>query len=304
MEEGFDAVKVLDVRQLVLLDALYATQSVTKTAERLGQTQPAVSILLRQLRSQLRDPLFVRTSRGMRPTPRTEIVVSKAREILSALRELADDAPRFDPLTSTRLFRICVPDSSHIPMLPQLLSHLGQAAPGVRLEIMTVDEKSARLLEDGKADLAISGFLAGVDAGYYQQALFDQDFVCLARSRHPRLKKTGLTLKAYVREAHIEVTYGWIYELINSEMKRHNIDRKVQLAVPGFLGLAAIVAATDMIATLPRGIGTALAKSKELQLFRCPVQLPKYKIRQFWHSRFHLDPGNQWLRATCATLFS
>jgi DNA-binding transcriptional LysR family regulator len=304
MDESSDVVKVLDVRQLVLLDALYATQSVTKTAERLGQTQPAVSILLRQLRTQLRDPLFVRTSRGMRPTPRTEVVVSKAREILSALRELADDRPRFDPLTSKRVFRICVPDSSHITMLPQLLLHMREAAPGVRFEILTVGENSARLLEDGKVDLAISGFLGGIDASYYQQALFDQDFVCLARSRHPRLKKAGLTLKAYVREAHIEVTYGWIHELINNEMKRQNIERRVHLTVPGFLGLAAVIAVTDMIATLPRGIGTALANSKGLQLLRCPVQLPKYKVKQFWHSRFHLDPGNQWLRSTCAVLYS
>lgn len=304
MDESSDVVRVLDVRQLVLLDALYATQSVTKTAERLGQTQPAVSILLRQLRTQLRDPLFVRTSRGMRPTPRTEVVVSKAREILSALRELADDKPRFDPLTSKRIFRICVPDSSHITMLPQLLLHMQEAAPEVRFEILTIDENSARLLEDGKVDLAISGFLGGIDASYYQQALYDQDFVCLARSRHPRLKKAGLTLKAYVREAHIEVTYGWIHELINNEMKRQSIERRVRLTVPGFLGLAAVIAVTDMIATLPRGIGTALANSKALQLLRCPVQLPKYKVKQFWHSRFHLDPGNQWLRSTCAALYS
>ena len=86
MNEAGEYKNFLDPRDLRLLDILYATRSVTKTAEHLGQTQPTVSSLLKRIRAQLKDPLFVRTSEGMIPTPRAEIVVSKAREILEAMR--------------------------------------------------------------------------------------------------------------------------------------------------------------------------------------------------------------------------
>jgi DNA-binding transcriptional LysR family regulator len=177
----------LDVRQLRLLDSLYTTHSVTRTAERLGQTQPTVSIWLRKLRSQLNDQLFVRTSAGMSPTPRAQIIVNKAREILESMRQITDDAPSFDPGTATRTFRICVPDSSHVTLRPRLLLHIRRVAPSVRVEVVPVDKDTARALEAGEADLAIGGFVDEVVVGFYQEALFVQDFVCVVSADHERI---------------------------------------------------------------------------------------------------------------------
>jgi DNA-binding transcriptional LysR family regulator len=293
----------LDVRQLRLLDSLYTTHSVTRTAERLGQTQPTVSIWLRKLRSQLQDPLFVRTSAGMSPTPRAEIVVGKAREILESMRQITDDTPSFDPSTATRTFRICVPDSSHVTLLPKLLLHIRTFAPSVRVDVVPVDKHTARILEAGEADLAIGGFVDDVEAGFYQQALFDQDFVCLVSAAHPRIKGR-LTLEAYQKEAHLEVSYGRVNEVIEQELVAQKIKRRTLLSLPGFLGVGTLVAKTDMIATLPRQIGETLAAANGLRLFSCPFRVPSYTVRQYWHARFHQDPGHQWLRGLCSELFS
>src|SRR5438445_13268564 len=109
---------LLDPRLLRLFDALFTTGSVTKAAEKLGQSQPTVSIWLARLRKQLNDPLFVRTADGMLPTPRTDALMGTVREVLGGLQRLSESAAEFDPPTAQRRFRICMTDASHITLLP------------------------------------------------------------------------------------------------------------------------------------------------------------------------------------------
>lgn len=301
MSEAGEYKNFLEPRDLRLLDILYATRSVTKTAEQLGQTQPTISSLLKRIRAQLKDPLFVRTSEGMIPTPRAEIVVSKAREILEAMRSITEEVPRFDPATATRTFRMCIPDGAQTTLLPNMLQDIRHSAPNVKFEALPLDKNTPALLESGDADLAFGGFVHYMEAGFYQQTLFEQTYVCLVSAKHPRIKEQ-LTLADFQREAHVAFGYGRSFALIESEMKRCNVERKVMVFLPGVLGVVKIIAATDMITTLPGQIGTMLAKrsSDAVRLFPCPVPMPNVVVKQFWHSRFHRDPGNQWLRAVCA----
>lgn len=300
MSEYLESHDYLDVRDFVLLDILYATRSVTKAAERLGQTQPTISTWLKRLREQLKDPLFVRTSEGMTPTPRAEIAVAKAREIIEAMRHITEDLPRFDPSTSTRTFRMCIPDASQITLVPKILRYIRGCAPNVRFEALPVDNQTARRLESGEADLAFGGFVPAMEAGFYQQSLFDQDFVCLVSAEHPRIDGS-LTVADYVREGHVAVGYGNANSVIEAEMRRQNIERRVLVYLPGVLGVAMIVATTDMITTLPAEIGAMLASRGGVRLYPCPVPMPTIIVKQYWHHRFHRDPGNKWLRETCAT---
>ncbi len=288
-----------NARDLKMLDLLFTTRSVSKTADLLGQTQPTVSSWLKRIRDQVKDPLFVRTSQGMSPTPRAEIVVRKSREILKAMQEITADVLRFDAATSTRVFRLCVPDASQITLLPSLLHYIRSHAPNVRLEAPPVDDQTVRMLESGEADLAFGGFVPTMEAGFYEQTLFEQDFVCMVSTEHPRIKNT-LTLEDFQREAHIAVGYGSAYAVIESELKRQKIERRVMASLQGVLGVAKIVACTDMITTLPGQIAAELAGSGSVQLFSCPFPMPSIIVKQYWHSRFHLDPGHQWLRAACA----
>jgi len=292
---------LLDIKLLRLFDLLHSTGSVTRSAEQLGQSQPTVSIWLARLRKELHDPLFVRTPAGMLPTPRAEALIGTAREALASLRRLSAWEPDFVPATTARRFRICMTDASHITLLPRLLAHVRAQAPLVRLEAARIDADTGRALQAGDADLAL-GLVPGLESGYYQQTLFAQDWVCLANPRHPRIDE-ALTLRSYRDEAHIGIVSGTGYLLLDGALKRRRIERKVLLELPGFLGLAAIVSTTDLIATLPRQIGETLARAGGLKIYPCPVPIPGFTVKQHWHARYHHDPGNRWLRGVCANLF-
>jgi DNA-binding transcriptional LysR family regulator len=287
---------------LVLFDEIYQLQSVTRAAEKLDLSQPTVSVWLAKLRRVLHDPLFVRTSGGMKPTPRADALIGPAREALALLRRISGQESAFDPATARRLFRICMTDASHITLLPRLLAHLRSVAPDVGLEVAPISASTAQALESGDADLAL-GFVPGLESGFHEQALYAQDFVCLVNARHPRIRD-AFTLRDFRNEAHVAVLSSTSYPMLNEAMKRQRIARRVYLELPGFLGLAAIVASTDLVATVPRTIGETLARSGTIRVFACPVKLPMFSVKQYWHARYHRDPGHRWLRACCADLFA
>lgn len=290
-----------DVNLLRLFDLLYSTHSVTRSAEQLGLSQPTVSIWLSKLRRQLHDPLFVRTPTGMQPTPRADELIEPARQALDALRSLTARGSTFEPGSSTRRFRICMTDASHVTLLPQLLAHVRALAPGVSLEAARIDADTADALQVGDADLAL-GFVPWLESGFYQQALFPQGWVCLANAQHPRIRR-NLTLRQFKDEAHIGIVGGTGAQLLAEALERHRIERRVVLELPGFLGLAAIVSTTDLIATLPQHIGQTLASASGVTLHPCPVTVPGFTVKQHWHARYHHEPGNRWLRGVIATLF-
>jgi DNA-binding transcriptional LysR family regulator len=141
-----------------------------------------------------------------------------------------------------------------------------------------------------------------LESGFYQQALYPQDWVCLANAAHPRLGKS-LSLRAYRDEAHVGIVAGTGAQMLADALERHGVQRRVVLELPGFLGLAAIVSTTDLIATLPRHIGETLAAMGSLRVLPCPVPVPPFTVKQHWHARYHHEPGNRWLRGVVATLF-
>jgi len=291
-----------DARMLVLFDEIYRTQSMTRAAERLDLSQPTASIWLGKLRRQWHDPLFVRTSAGMQPTPRADALIGPAREALALLRGLAGGAQAFDPASAQRSFRICMTDASHITLLPRLLAHVRAVAPAVQLHVVNITAATAHLLETGEADLAL-GFIPGLEAGFHEQRLYVQDFICLVSVQHPRIG-AAFTARAYKEEAHIGILSSTSYPMLQNALKRQGIDRRVQLELPGFLGLAAIVSSTDLVATVPRTIGETLARTGSIRVFPCPVRIPTFMVKQYWHARYHHDPGLRWLRGLCAQLFA
>ncbi|MDW3688248.1 LysR family transcriptional regulator [Cupriavidus sp. CV2] len=292
---------LIEPHMLRLLDLLYRTRSVTQAAAALGQSQSTVSIWLGKLRRRLNDPLFVRTPTGMQPTPRVEALIEPVRNALDALRLLTTHDATFDPATADRTFRICMTDASHITLLPRLLAHVRALAPAVRLVAARIDGETAAALQNGEADLAL-GLVPWLDAGFYQQALFPQDWVCLLNSRHPRISQK-LTMQSYRNEGHIGIVGGTGAALLENAMERQQVHRRIMLELPGFLGLAAIASSTDLIATVPRHIGETLATMATLSILPCPVDIPSFTVKQHWHARYHHDPANRWLRGICETLF-
>lgn len=299
----------LDIRHLRLLDQLYATQSVSRTAEALGQGQPAISIGLGKLRTLLNDPLFVRTAQGMLPTPRVEALMPTVREILEGLERLAQLDQAFDAATAQRRFAICMTDDSHVTLLPRLLAHVRALAPGVTLAATRIDGDLANKLQSGVADLAL-GYLPWLDTGFYQHALYTQDWICLVNRQHPRIRcmakesvPENWNVSAYQREEHVSISAGTGVGLMEEAFQNQHITRRIGLELPGFLGLSAILSTSDLVATLPRQIGETLARSANLRALPCPVTIAPFTVKQYWHARFGRDTANRWLRGVCAGLF-
>jgi DNA-binding transcriptional LysR family regulator len=295
--------KRFDIELLLIFDEIYKTRNVTRAADNLGLPQSTVSLGLGKLREHFNDRLFSRTAKGMEPTPRAENAIGDVRRALQALQHALADEPVFDPAASTRGFRICMTDISEIVLVPRLLNHLRQFGPGIQVDISKISPDSPRELADGTVDLAV-GFMPHLEAGFYQQKLFDQHFVCLAAHGHPRVRER-LTLDDLQREHHVLVrTSGTGHAIVDKTLAREGIERRIALYLPSFLGVARIVAQTELLAIVPYRYGAAMAGSENVRMLPVPVELPSFQVKQHWHERYHEDASNRWLRQVVAGLFA
>ena len=293
----------LDLDWLSVFVEVYKTQSVSRAAQALCMEQASASLVLTKLRRHFDDPLFCRTAAGMAPTPRAQTIYPDVLEALSRLEKARGTSGAFLPQQATRQFRICMTDISEIVLLPRLINHLQTTAPGLVIEAEKISSDSRLRLESGDIDLAV-GFTPSLEAGFYQQALFAQDFVCLAASSHPRIG-AKLTRKAFLSEGHILVmSAGTGHSIVDKVLVKNNVNRRIVLRVPSFLGVASIVAQTEFLVIVPRQLGHALAEQERVKVLEPPVPLPTYKVKQHWHERFNRDAGNIWLRKTMADLFA
>ena len=293
----------LDLVWLGVFIEVYKTQSVSRAAQALSMEQASASIVLNKLRRHFDDPLFCRTSTGMEPTPRAQAIYPELSQALLHIETARGKPSAFIPSEATREFRICMTDISEIVLLPRLINHLQKTAPGVIVEAEKISPESRRGLESGDIDLAV-GFTPDLEAGFYQQALFAQDFVCLAASDHPRVG-IKLTRKAFSAEGHILVmASGTGHSIVDKVLAQNKVERRVVLRVQGFLGVARIVAQTEFLVIVPRQLGQALAQQERVKVLEPPVPLPAYKVKQHWHERFNADAGNKWLRQAMVGLFS
>jgi DNA-binding transcriptional LysR family regulator len=293
-----------DLELLLVFDEIYKTRNVTRAAGNLGLPQSTVSIGLAKLREHFNDRLFSRTAKGMEPTPRAENAIADVRRSIQALQHALAEQPVFDPANSQREFRICMTDISEVVLLPQLLNHLRKVGTGIRLDVSKISPDSPAELADGTVDLAV-GFMPHLEAGFYQQTLFNQHFTCLVSADHPRIGKTTLRLDALQREAHVVVrTSGTGHAIVDKVLAQEAVQRKVALQLPSFLGVARIVAETEMIAIVPHRYGAVMAGREHIRMLPVPVKLPSFSVKQHWHERYHADASNRWLRQVMAQLFS
>lgn len=292
-----------DVRLLQVFDEIYKTRSVTRAAANLGLGQPAVSIALARLREHFDDPLFVRIGNGMEPTPMARELAHAVRQALDALSQVFGHRIDFDPASSERTFCISMTDISQLVLLPRLWAHLRRTSPGVHIDVVPLSADTPRMLESGEADLAL-GFMPQLEAGFYQQSLFRQRYVCVAGTDHPRIRDT-LTLAQYQAEEHAVVTSsGTGHLILDREILRLGIARKVALRVPNYLGIAFVIEQTDMLVTIPERLAQVLEGRGRFRVFPVPFELPDYAVKQHWHERYHQDPGNRWLRRVISELLS
>jgi DNA-binding transcriptional LysR family regulator len=290
----------VEIKLLRLFDVLYTTHSLTRAAVELDQKQPTLSIWLARLRTQFHDPLFVRTPEGMQPTAHAEALIGLVREVVNLSQRLAEWHPDFDPAQADYAFRVAMTDASHITLLPRLLEALCRAAPAIEIEIARLDADTPAALREGRVHLAIGG-IADLQAGFYQQTLFTQDWVCLVRRDHPVIRDR-LDRDTYQRADHVDVLGGMRQRLLVEAVAGEGMVRPIRLVLPGYPGLSRVLAVTDLVATLPRHIGRTLAEDRNLRLLACPFPIPTFPTCQYWHARYHHDAANRWLRTLSAAV--
>ncbi|WP_322015639.1 LysR family transcriptional regulator [Paraburkholderia sp. J12] len=296
----------LDLNLIPYLVAMEEARNVSRAAERLGVSQPRVSTALGKLREYFGDPLFVRTSRGMEPTPRALALIPAARDALIRIEKGMLDAQEFDPATSTHTFSIALSDVGEIVFLPRLLQLFAERAPNANLRSVSLPPGQVeRGLESGDIDLAVGYFPDLGGNNFFQQRLFTHRFICMMRSGHPLAGKP-ITLEQFLTMGHAVVrAEGRSQEVLEQFLEKKRLRRRAVLETPHFMSLPFILARTDLIATVPHAIGYAyVAEHASITLVEPPLALPHFDLRQHWHRKYHNGARAAWLRSVVAELFN
>lgn len=293
----------LNIRFLLVFEAMMTHRNVTAAAESIGLTQPALSVCLKKLRELHNDPLFVRTSHGMEPTVLAQELKEPILQALNLLRQTLNHTHDFDPGTSTRTFHMVMTDIGARVFLPPLLGQLSRIAPNVNLNTVQLPVKDMRdALESGDMDLAL-GFIHGLFADCYQQQLFRRSYVCMVRQDHPSIGDT-ISLEDYLAMPHAVVSApGSGHDIIENTLTKKGYQRRVALRLSHFLAIPLIVASTDLIVTIPTMLAESYVPVTNLKIIEPPIAFPEYTISQYWHGRYHNDAGHRWLRELIYKMF-
>jgi DNA-binding transcriptional LysR family regulator len=284
-------VRDLDLNLLHVFAAVHAARSVSRAAEALGLSQPAVSHALTRLRLLLRDPLFVRVTGGVKPTPRADALARQVEQALRLLDAALLESELFDAANSQRSFSVHMSDIGADEFLPLLMADIGRQAPGVRVEARQLaPEAIAAALEEGRLDLAF-GFLPAL-AGTEQAPLLDERYVVLLRRGHP------LATKLRDRAALDRLDFILVASHTEPARALHllGLQPRIRLTLPHFTVVPPILAATDLAVVMPLRPALRFAARHELQVVEADLGLPPFTVAMHWSWRQTHDPGHRWLR--------
>lgn len=303
--------RTLDLNLLRVFDEVMAERNLTRAAEKLSITQPAVSNALRRLREVLGDDLVVRSGQGVQPTARALALWPSVRTALAQLQQsLAPGV--FDPASANTTFVLAMADATGATLIPPLVEIMEREAPGVSVRVVPLTTRDPRqLLDDETADMAV-GYFPAVMADLTARAqsdsvvahestrLYDGEYVCVMRQDHP-LAQAPLTLDLYCAARHLLVSFsGKPYGFIDEALTAIGRERRIVLTVNQFFTAGRVVATTDLLTVLPRHfVGVASLKS-ELVWRPLPMPLPTVHVDTLWHRRRRHDPAHRWLRDAMA----
>jgi DNA-binding transcriptional LysR family regulator len=285
----------LDLNLLMTLHALLEERSVTRAGKKLGLSQSATSHALNRLRKLFDDPLLVRTSDGMIPTPRAENLLEPLRQILLDIKQLVQ-TPTFDPKTAQGTIQIVATDYATVVILPTVLKRVAEEAPHLNIECHHWREDTLEQLRSGAIDLALGGQNPPDSSEFNFQQLFVEDFVSIVRADHP-VTQSEFTIEAFLAWSHALITVtNSRMGYIDTILEKLGVERRILLRLPHFLSAPLIVAKTDLILTLPRRLAMLFAEFANLSVLDPPVELDKFNYIQVWHKRRQHEPMHTWLR--------
>lgn len=294
-------IKSIDLNLLRLFDAIYRSRNISRAAETLDISQPAASQGLARLRVALDDPLFVRHSSGVRPTPRADRLAVVVGQALNDLEHALSEAASFDPAVSRRVFRIHMSDIGEGRFLPDLLVALREKAPGVRVDTRPVAAAEITdALDSASLDFAF-GFLPQVrDTRHIK--LFDDRYIILLRSGNPFLKGRDDIAIADLRE--LEFVAVRTHRDTLRILHLLGVEDRLRLTTEHFTILPSIVRATDLGVVMPRNIAQAFMLDGPYVIIEPEIPLRDFTVSLHWSKRFESDPAIQWFKTLVVELFA
>lgn len=288
-----------DLNLLRVFTALMEERHVTRAAERLHLSQPALSHALRRLREALDDPLLVKTEAGMRPTPRAEALLPRVRQALALLETgLAPPTP-FDPATSTHHFVIATTDYFEEVLYPAFLAGLRRRAPGITLEIALITDE---VLHDGLAERRIDlvvgpEAVAGLPAELVQHPWMTEELVCLA-ARDNAAVGEALDLEAFVACPQVALAdiSGLHAGKVDTWLAAQGLSRRVISQNLNYMAAARIVAGSEALMVLPRRMAELFAGLLPVHLVTPPPGLPRLEMQLIHHGLYAKEAPQAWLR--------
>ncbi len=295
-------IKNFDLNLLVVFKTLFEEKNVTKASKKMGITQPAMSNALNRLRYLVKDELFVRGPRGMRPTPRANDLALPIQSALNNL-ELSLSSIDFNPKTTKKLFRISMSDDVAPVILPNLVNFLAKNSPESSLSVRSEQGNEAlKLLDNNEIDFAVGRFeTIGSRFGYSD--LFTEKYVCIFNKKHPLSQENKLSIDQYLSEKHLRVApMGAPIHPIDRELSQLNFERKISVRISLITLAPVIIKNTDLILTLPSRTAQRMAKNYDFIVTELPLDLEKRKTKIVWHKELSNHPTFDWIKNQILTM--
>lgn len=293
-------IRNIDLNLLVVLDVLLDERSVSRAAQRLNLSQPAVSGALKRLRETFQDPLFVRAQQGIRPTPQALELIGPVKTVLKDIDTILSFAG-FDPDAAESVFTIAATDYAQMTFLAPLMQQVHRAAPNIRFSVVSTDiARMPEQFDRQEIDFAIT-VPEMAPKNVQSMELFEDRYVCAVSPEHPTVT-SDLSLDDFCTLNHVLVTpsSGGFFGPTDDALEILGRRRRVTVSVPNFLSLPSILVNSDFIAVAPERVLRPFADT--LRIFPAPLSLPAFKVIGLWHELSARSPAHSWLREKMAEI--
>ncbi|HVT34666.1 MAG TPA: LysR family transcriptional regulator, partial [Nevskiaceae bacterium] len=286
----------IDMNLLVVLETIYSEGGITRAADKLHLTQPALSHSLARLRELFKDPLFVREGRAMVPTPLARKLIEPLRRSLRAMETALNEVQRFDPATTQRRFAIGLRDVLEATVLPPLMKRISSMAPQVDVAALRLERRELEAeLASGTLDAALDVLLPHGDRVKHQRLALDK-LVVVARRNHPVVRKT-LDLKTYLDLGHVAVSSRRAGPgLEDTELARRGLQRRIRLRCQHYFAACQVVARSDLLLTMPERYAGVANQTSGNRILPLPFKAPSLDAYLYWHVNVDQEPASCWLR--------
>ena len=292
--------KALDAGLLRTVEALLRAGQFNRVANLVAASEPVAAFALRQMRELVGDPLLVARNGSLRLTRRAERLAAPFRDLLERIGEILSGRDVFDPAFCEETFTVAASDYAAFLLGPAFAAGCAEAAPRAKLVLQPLEPARARkALDLGELDVVVGPALRGPARKLHSETLFAERFACIAAKGHPRLGKK-LTASAYAAERHVVVRAPAAAAKADPALADPGRKRHAAVAVPHFQLVPAIVASSELIATLPERLAERFAAKYPLVVHRSPVRPTGFSLVMTWHERTDLDPARMWLRGIVA----